>query len=836
MASNVFPDGNSSWGSKHLPFSPAALVGAPESTPPQVSNEGSEREAKSGRSIPPNAPGTTAAAAAVGNYRHGQHPLYLQPLNPFHPLAGAGAGLLHGKSGDDGHDVGGVGLKHPDALRMTLLEAEITNTRSHNLHLQHHVAFLQTQMRGQLGLIAVLHNKIRALEADLKSAKAATNAVGATSNTSNPTATSCGSADTCPPQPSNPVPAEELVHHRAAHPDPEKEGTAGKYALCDLRPHDGCRATAAESDRHRGSDVAAPVRAEVAQRTMAAPLTLSPQNGEDSAVESFPRVAEAKLAPSADPPAPGSSSSALAAAAVQQAVSVGSESDGSIAAAPTTPRHSLRDFWADSSSNDIDNSPPSSNTRNKRHQAAQQEPQEANLSSAVQDGKSSEPMQTAAVDTDVAPASQEGTSAPTEKSGPPAAESLTPAEPQAVSLPVLRRITKGREGAEDRSSHLMDCASCQHSLPEGDPIGRCERCPRSFCSQCLKRGLVEQDVELEALGQDCRSLLNGKQGDFSIDRCPECCSGKDNEFAPPPPGDAPMDHLLNELLRHDLSLCFREPVDIVKHPDYVESIGRNAMMDLGTMLSKLQGKRYPRRRGPGQFQEDLNRIWRNCRRFAGCDELGRPHYGNTVPGIVRCALTLEAMSDKFISSYMSDNQETAAWQESTWDFHRQRQERENAEARRKQLGHLDVDGDKEELKPLAPGGGGMRLVTAVQQTSSETDSEQKCNMQENESLAGESAGRTSAAASQQSANETVATAGCKRSASKLAAVAEERSVQHRRTRRAASISLESTATSLGGGNPPTPRVTRRPAGKMQRQQPPWSPLDKLCDLATTFQK
>ncbi|CAM9395035.1 unnamed protein product [Ectocarpus sp. 4 AP-2014] len=835
MASNVFPGGNSSWGSKHLPLSPAALVGAPKSTPPQVSNEGFESCAKSGQSIPPNAPGTTAAAAAVGNNHHGQHPLHLRPLHPFHPLARAGAGLMHGKSSDDGGDVGGVGLKHPDALRMMLMEAEITNARSHNLHLQHHVAFLETQMSGQLGLIAILHNKIRALEADLKSAKAATIAVGATPNTSNPTPPSCGSADTCPPQPSNPVPAEKRVQHRPAHPDPEKEDTAGKYALCDLRPHDGGRAT--ESVRHGGSDVAAPVSAEVAQRTVTAPLTLSPQNGgKATAVQGFPLAAEVKLAPSADPPAPGSPSSALAAAAVEQAESVGGDSDGSTVAAPTTPRHSLRDFWADSSSNDIDNSPPSSNTRNKRHQAAQQEQQEASLPSAVQDGKPSEPLQTAAVNTDVTPASQEGTNASTEKSGPAAVESLSPAEPHPVLLPVLRRITEGREGAEDRSSHLMDCASCQHSLPEGDPIGRCERCPRSFCSQCLERGLVEQGVELEALGQDCRSLLNGKQGDFSIARCPECCRGKDNEFASPPPGRAPMDHLLNELLRHDLSLCFREPVDIVKHPDYVESIGRNAMMDLGTMLSKLQGKRYPRRRGPGQFQEDLNRIWRNCRRFAGCDEVGRPHYGNTVPGIVRCALTLEAMSDKFISSYMSDNQETAAWQESTWDFHRQRQERENAEARRKQLGHLEVDGGKEGLKPLAPGGGDMRLVAAVQQTSSKTDSEQKCSMQQNENLAGESAGRTSAAASQQSANETGATVGCKRSASKLAAVAEEGSVQYRRTRRAASASLESTATSLGGGNPPTPRVTRRPAGKMQRQQPPWSPLDKLCDLATTFQK
>ncbi|CAN0394250.1 unnamed protein product, partial [Ectocarpus fasciculatus] len=468
---------------------------------------------------------------------------------------------------------------------------------------------------------------------------------------------------------------------------------------------------------------------------------------------------------------------------------------------------------------------------------AQQQAPDTSLPSALQGGNSSESLQAAAVDTDVTPASQEGTSAPTGNSGPATAESRSPAEPQTVLFPILRRITEGREGAEDRSSHLLDCAICQNSLPEGDSIGRCERCPRSFCSQCLERGLVEQGVELEALGQDCRSLLNGKQGDFSIARCPECCRGKDNEFAPPPPGGAPMDYLLNELLRHDLSLCFREPVDIAKHPDYVESIGRTAMMDLGTMLSKLQGKRYPRRRGPGQFMEDLNRIWRNCRRFAGCDELGRPHYGKTVPGIVRCALTLEAMSDKFFSSYMSDNQGTAAWQESTWDFHRQRQERENAEARRKQLGHLGVDSGKEEVKkPLAPGGGDMRLVAAVQQASNETDSEQKCNMQENERLAGESAERTSAAAAQQSADEVVATAvGCKRSASELAAVAEEGSVQSRRTRRAASISLE-PAASLGGGNPPTPRVTRRPVGKTQSQQPPWSPLDKLCDLATTFQK
>lgn len=213
----------------------------------------------------------------------------------------------------------------------------------------------------------------------------------------------------------------------------------------------------------------------------------------------------------------------------------------------------------------------------------------------------------------------------------------------------------------------MDCASCQDALPDGDPIGRCDACPRSFCTKCLEAGLRDQKVELERMDPQSRALLDGKQGDFLIAQCPKCLRGKDREFSPPPQGTAPMDHLLGELLRHDLSLCFREPVDIAKHPDYVESIGRTAMMDLGTMSRKLKERRYPRRRGPGQFLEDLNRIWKNCRRYAGCDELGKPHYGNTVPGIVRCALTLEALTLKYCAAHMSDNEGSASWQVSIWN-------------------------------------------------------------------------------------------------------------------------------------------------------------------------
>lgn len=241
-------------------------------------------------------------------------------------------------------------------------------------------------------------------------------------------------------------------------------------------------------------------------------------------------------------------------------------------------------------------------------------------------------------------------------------ELVAQAKPGAVVTPLIQCAMGGGKGAEDRSSHLVDCALCQDPLPEDEPIGRCEVCPRSFCTQCLEHGLHEQGVDVEGLNRDCRAMLAGEKGDFFVDQCPHCIRGCDDNFAAPPPGAVPMEHLLNELLRHDLSICFRDPVDTNKHTDYVEAIGRDAMIDLGTMLDKLKRKKYPRRRGRGQFLDDLNRIWRNCRKYAGCDELGQPYYGTTVPGIVRCALILEAMSIKFCAAHMSDNQGTDAWQ------------------------------------------------------------------------------------------------------------------------------------------------------------------------------
>lgn len=265
-------------------------------------------------------------------------------------------------------------------------------------------------------------------------------------------------------------------------------------------------------------------------------------------------------------------------------------------------------------------------------------------------------------------------------------------ERASVHDPGLRRAGEDGMEPEDSDSHLTLCAYCREDPPNGRAISVCEGCPRIFCSSCLLEGLQNEGLVLEEVDGGTRLLLTGSGGDFYIRECPWCARHSDLEVGPPTEGVAPMKHLLVELLKHDLSHWFRSPVDIDDHPDYLESIGRGNMMDLGTMMSKLDARKYPRRRGPGQYLEDLNRIWRNCRRFAGCDELGQPHYGTTVPGIVRCALILEAMSRKFYNVHISDKEGTE-WPESAWDYYRQREQQANSEARLKALGRRDNGGE-----------------------------------------------------------------------------------------------------------------------------------------------
>lgn len=237
----------------------------------------------------------------------------------------------------------------------------------------------------------------------------------------------------------------------------------------------------------------------------------------------------------------------------------------------------------------------------------------------------------------------------------------------------------------DRDSHVTVCALC-HECPLDDTrIIFCQECPRIFCVKCLVNSLPKQDMGLSA---DTRAFLEGDMN-FLIRKCPSCVAGRDAEFCPPE-GIAPMKHLLKELLSHELSRCFREPVDTWEHPDYFESVGRGCMIDLGTMMKKLDTRKYPRRRGPGQYLDDLSRIWRNTRKYAGCDELGRPYHGTTVPSIVRCALILEAMSERFCAAYMSDQHE-AVNSETSWDHWRQKKKQETAEARLRQFERRGTD-------------------------------------------------------------------------------------------------------------------------------------------------
>ena len=234
------------------------------------------------------------------------------------------------------------------------------------------------------------------------------------------------------------------------------------------------------------------------------------------------------------------------------------------------------------------------------------------------------------------------------------------------------------------STHLMVCSYCIAPPPRGSLVAMCDGCPRRLCMDCLRNDLQGVPCYCEGLDHRDLALLEGRSGDILLEECPWCIRNSDSEFAPASEGTPPMKHLLQELLRHDLSYCFREPVNVEIHPNYLETIGRASMMDLGTMMKKLESQKYPRRRGPDQFVEDLNKIWRNCRKFAGCDECGHYLHGTNEPGIVRCALILEAMSSKYLRAYIYPHCDST-WPDTAWDHHRQLRLRKEEEARLKRV-------------------------------------------------------------------------------------------------------------------------------------------------------
>lgn len=178
--------------------------------------------------------------------------------------------------------------------------------------------------------------------------------------------------------------------------------------------------------------------------------------------------------------------------------------------------------------------------------------------------------------------------------------------------------------------------------------------------------------------------------DVSIWQCSFCDQGRDLELPPPPqtssppptakppqPSDTseadmlPKVHLLQELVKHDLSRWFRSPVNTRINKEYLDAVNGDYVMDLGTMMSKIgSGKKYRGKRGAAAFYVDLGRVWDNCRAYAQCDRKGKPLVpGNeaVVPGIARCAFTLEKLSKKFVNDHIPDDDHPAQWYEQSWN-------------------------------------------------------------------------------------------------------------------------------------------------------------------------
>ncbi|CAM9708227.1 unnamed protein product [Scytosiphon promiscuus] len=767
------------------------------------------------------------------------------------------------------------GRDQPNAMRAILLEAEIA--RSLNVQLQQQMALLEDQLHAQHHHITGLHAKVKALETELKSAKA--NAV-AQPDSILPSSTAAAlslASHTVAPGSSSPPPTSSIT---ATYACPEASTEQGQPetvapgapdfvmspAAYDPCPGNACgliEAPAAEAAaKQNGSGITPPGSEGLALGSDATMLTLPTESDVEAAPVSEVGCRECLCAGSPSPVVAHGDEGANDAKDAVAARGSGSDSDEDVVVIDNPSvrtsrkrRHSLRDFW-NSNIMELDDTPPASNTRRHRHRAArqQQEGTSSPFVSRARDHAHTDPAVTPgasrnqaavtstagergaslAADPAAMAAPSQGNNTATNDAKPPSStpvgDPVTQTSPRVVHSVVLRRAMEGREGAEGRSSHLMDCVSCQDALPDSESIARCDGCPRSFCAHCLERCLRERGVDVEGMDPENRALLDGKLGDFFVAQCQECLRDKDRQFSPPPEGTAPMDHLLGELLRHDLSLCFREPVDIAKHPDYVESIGRNAMMDLGTMARKLKERRYPRRRGPGQFLEDLNRIWRNCRRYAGCDELGKPHFGNTVPGIVRCAVILEALTLKYCAAHMSDNEGSASWQESTWDFYRQEQERANATARLKQLEGVATNCcEKTDARSPLPGDGPAQRVDpsdedAAGMTEVDNASEQRNGSPGIESL------RASSDSRQRKHTPTVEE-GRKRSAATMEGAVGE-GVQLGRTSQAGRILVDVTAANAESVSGATPKNGK--SSEEDQQQSPWSPLDRLCDLATTY--
>ena len=173
----------------------------------------------------------------------------------------------------------------------------------------------------------------------------------------------------------------------------------------------------------------------------------------------------------------------------------------------------------------------------------------------------------------------------------------------------------------DRYLYITFCSVCRQPREELQAVALCQRCPRMFCDVCAA-----------ILGQNVDPAPGASDVVLSNEKC--VCLQRDSEFPRPPKGVRPEAHLLELLFAHDLSVQFRQEVDVVDNPGYLGVITRSEMMDLGTMRENMRRQQYETTRGQRRFLLHIKQIWLNCRKFAGCS----PESDAPVPGIVSLSL------------------------------------------------------------------------------------------------------------------------------------------------------------------------------------------------------
>ncbi|CAM9871149.1 unnamed protein product [Ectocarpus sp. 6 AP-2014] len=215
-----------------------------------------------------------------------------------------------------------------------------------------------------------------------------------------------------------------------------------------------------------------------------------------------------------------------------------------------------------------------------------------------------------------------------------------------------------RPNPRDRYRHCTFCSVCEKPRTEPKAVAKCEACPRILCRKCA--------------GREGETVPKAKYADDVVLPSHKClCQTKDSEFPEPKKGKDPQAHLLKHLLRHDLSVMFRQPVDVETNPGYLGVVTREDMMDLGTMKRRLfKKKQYQSPRGQQKFRADLEKIWVNCWKYAGY----KPGSSDDRAGIVMCTLILETMIERYYADYME--QQELVVDEGSWQGRRERRKRE----------------------------------------------------------------------------------------------------------------------------------------------------------------